>query len=42
MRCDTAGYHTVNFNASSLPSGLYLYRMQAGEQSFIRKMMLVK
>jgi hypothetical protein len=38
----TAGYHTVNFNASSLPSGLYLYRMQAGEQSFIRKMMLVK
>lgn len=37
-----AGYHAVNFNASSLPSGLYLYRMQAGDQSFIRKMMVVK
>ena len=36
------GYHTVSFNASSLPSGLYLYRMVADQTSFIRKMMLVK
>jgi hypothetical protein len=36
------GYHTVKFDASSLPSGLYLYRMVAGQTSFIRKMMLVK
>jgi regulation of enolase protein 1 (concanavalin A-like superfamily) len=38
----SAGYHVVSFNASSLPSGLYLYRMVADQTSFIRKMMLVK
>ncbi len=37
-----AGYHAVKFEASALPSGLYLYRMAAGQTSFIRKMMLVK
>lgn len=37
-----AGYHSVRFDASSLPSGLYLYRMAADQTSFIRKMMLVK
>jgi len=39
-----AGRHTIEVNASalSLPSGVYLYRMQAGE--FIRtlKMTLMK
>ncbi|MCC6397798.1 MAG: T9SS type A sorting domain-containing protein [Bacteroidetes bacterium] len=38
----SVGYHTVKFDASTLPSGLYLYRMVAGQTSFIRKMMLVK
>ncbi|MBP1657708.1 MAG: hypothetical protein H6Q31_2309 [Bacteroidetes bacterium] len=38
----TVGYHTVKFDAASIPSGLYLYRMVAGQTSFIRKMMLVK
>ena len=37
-----AGFHTVQFNATALPSGLYLYRMTAGEQTFVRKMMLTK
>jgi hypothetical protein len=25
------GYHEVQFDASELPSGVYLYRLQAGE-----------
>jgi hypothetical protein len=37
-----AGQYEVTFNASSLSSGVYLIRMQAGAQSFTRKMMLVK
>jgi hypothetical protein len=42
----TAGYHTVNFNASNLSSGAYFYTITAegGNQSFAKtlKMMLVK
>jgi hypothetical protein len=38
----SAGYHTITFNASALPSGLYLYRLTAGGTSFVKKMMLVK
>ncbi len=37
-----AGRYEVTFNASNLSSGVYLIRMQAGQQSFTRKMMLVK
>jgi len=37
-----AGRHTVNFDAASLPSGLYFYRMEAGEFSAIKKMILMK
>lgn len=37
-----AGRYEVTFNASNLSSGVYLIRMQAGTQSFTRKMMLVK
>jgi hypothetical protein len=39
---ETAGYHSVNFNASSLASGMYIYRLQAGSFVQTRKMMLVK
>jgi hypothetical protein len=38
----SAGYHVVNFDASGLPTGLYFYRVQAGEWSALKKMMLVK
>jgi len=36
------GSHTVNFDASSLPSGLYLYRLEANTFTATKKMLLVK
>ncbi len=36
------GRHTVRFEASGLPSGLYVYRMQAGRETLARKMILVR
>jgi hypothetical protein len=37
-----AGYHKESFNASGLSSGLYFYQLKAGEQTFMKKMLLVK
>lgn len=37
-----AGSYTVNFNASSLSSGVYFYKLEAGIYSEIKKMLLVK
>ncbi|HEX7070058.1 MAG TPA: choice-of-anchor D domain-containing protein [Rhodothermales bacterium] len=37
-----AGWHTVNFDASALPSGTYLYHMQAESHMLTRKMTLLK
>ncbi len=37
-----AGSHTVNFDASSLSSGVYTYRLQAGTTVLTRKMTVVK
>jgi len=37
-----AGEHQVTFNASSLPSGAYFYKLQQNNSVLIRKMMLLK
>ena len=37
-----AGYHTVQFNAGQLASGLYIYRIAAGDVTMVKKMMLTK
>ncbi len=37
-----AGRHKLLVDASALSSGLYLLQMQAGSESAVRKMMLVK
>lgn len=34
--------HTIEFNASNLPSGLYIYTVQFGGQSISKKMVLMK
>ena len=38
----TAGVHTVNFNASNLASGVYFYRLEAGSFNNVKKMLLIK
>lgn len=38
----TDGQHQVRFDGSQLSSGFYLYRLQAGEFSQVKRMMLIK
>ncbi|MDG5767305.1 T9SS type A sorting domain-containing protein [Balneolales bacterium ANBcel1] len=38
----SAGTHSAHFDAGSLPSGVYIYRLESGSQILTRKMMLVK
>ena len=41
-RYETAGTHTINFDASRLASGVYFYRIEAGNFQSVKKMMLLK
>ena len=38
----TAGRHNVTFNATNLPSGLYVYKMETESFSAMNKMLLIK
>ncbi len=38
----SAGEHSVNFDASTLSSGIYIYRLQAEDQSMTKQMTLIK
>lgn len=38
----SAGYYTIDFNASNLTSGVYFYKLESDGLSEIRKMMLIK
>jgi hypothetical protein len=38
----SAGTHTVEFNAADLPSGIYFYRIKTAEKTEVRKMILAK
>jgi len=37
-----AGYHSINFNASDLPSGVYFYQLRANNFVETKKMLLLK
>lgn len=36
------GYHQTEFDASDLPGGIYLYKLQAGNKTLSKKMILIK
>ena len=36
------GYHEIEFDATNLPSGIYLYRLVANENIQVKKMILLR
>ena len=38
----SAGEHTLEFDAGSLSSGIYFYRLEAGPETETKKMVLLK
>ena len=41
-RTQAAGWHELTFDASTLPSGVYFYRLVAGDWSEVKQMILLK
>ncbi|TDI95745.1 MAG: T9SS type A sorting domain-containing protein [Caldithrix sp.] len=41
-KTQVAGEYEISWNSGDLPSGLYVYRLQAGQSVEIRKMILPK
>lgn len=39
---ESAGHHEINYDAANMPSGIYIYRVQAGKFTQTRKMLLLK
>jgi hypothetical protein len=39
---EEVGNHTIDFNASTLPSGIFFYKLQAGDFVQTKKMILLK
>jgi hypothetical protein len=37
-----AGYHSVKLDGTNLASGMYLYRLTTGQQTFMKKLLLMK
>ena len=37
-----SGVHQVEWNAADLPSGMYIYRLEAGSTVLMKKLMLLK
>ena len=37
-----AGYHTIKFDATALPSGIYFYRLTTGSYAVTKKMLYLK
>ncbi len=37
-----AGYKSITFDASSIPSGMYMYKLQAGTYTDVKKLILLK
>ena len=39
---EESGYYSIQFDGSNFPSGMYIYKIQAGDFSDIKKMLLLK
>jgi hypothetical protein len=38
----SAGSYTATFNAANMPSGVYYYKLKAGNYSSVKKLLLLK
>ena len=42
MKLQTKGQHRIQFQAAELPSGLYFYTLQAGENRITKQMAITR